>query len=257
MGLTDAEQLVDGLTAWLGDIEANLEPAIAGDGDEALHDVRVGIRRTRAALKHTKGVFRGKTRAAVADDFAWLQDATGPARDYEVWMSSLDQSDPLRLVLAGYYDDARRTAVDALDSSRTREALARWGRELTRTPESFDADARIARQHQRVTNAASSAGVGAPAEDLHRLRKRAKELRYLLELFPTNERRAMRKTLKELQDSLGAVQDATVQREWLNAHRYEVGPIDVRLKELDERDAVARTAAAEEIARFLSLPCPC
>ena len=55
----------------------------------------------------------------------------------------------------------------------------------------------------------------SPAEDLHDLRKKGKELRYLLEffaaLFPADTVKPMVKTLKALQDTLGRFQDREVQ----------------------------------------------
>jgi CHAD domain-containing protein len=118
-------------------------------------------------------------------------------------------------------------------------------------------EALLARQHERVTDVAGRTGIDAPPPELHRVRKRAKELRYLLELFSGDEiaehRREMRKQLKKMQDALGEVQDAAVQHEWLTGHAGEVGPIDVRLKELDERSAVARGVYGERLARFLTI----
>jgi CHAD domain-containing protein len=110
-------------------------------------------------------------------------------------------------------------------------------------------------QKQRVLKAAEDAGVEAEAAALHHLRKRVKELRYLVELFMTDDRRPLRKPLKKLQDALGDVQDVAVQRAWLLEHADEVGPVDVRLKELDERDAVARAAYGELYAEFLAVAC--
>jgi CHAD domain-containing protein len=59
----------------------------------------------------------------------------------------------------------------------------------------------------------------SPAEDLHDLRKRAKELRYLLETFPPTadpaDARVAIKELKALQDVLGTFQDSEAQREAL------------------------------------------
>ena len=59
----------------------------------------------------------------------------------------------------------------------------------------------------------------SPAEQLHDLRKRCKELRYLLEIFasvfdPQAYQRAL-KDLKGLQDCLGEFQDRQVQQEEL------------------------------------------
>jgi CHAD domain-containing protein len=80
-----------------------------------------------------------------------------------------------------------------------------------------------------------------------------KELRYLIELFIEPGNRPWRKPLKKLQDALGDVQDVAVQRAWLADHADEVGPIDVRLKELDERDAVARAAYGDLFEQFVAL----
>jgi CHAD domain-containing protein len=133
--------------------------------------------------------------------------------------------------------------------------MARWHTALAALPmgnTAVSSEATIGELHQRVMEAAAAAGVDAPAEDLHRLRKRVKELRYLIELFVDPGERPVRKPLKKLQDALGDVQDAAVQRAWLTEHIDEVGPVDVRLKELDERDAVARAAYVELFAQFVA-----
>ena len=62
----------------------------------------------------------------------------------------------------------------------------------------------------------SAITASSPAEDLHDLRKRCKELRYLLESFaslhdPATHQRAV-KELKGLQDCLGEFQDCEVQQ---------------------------------------------
>jgi CHAD domain-containing protein len=57
----------------------------------------------------------------------------------------------------------------------------------------------------------------SPSDDVHALRKRCKELRYLLEVFrpvcDNAPHRALLKELKSLQDTLGDFQDGEVQRE--------------------------------------------
>ena len=66
----------------------------------------------------------------------------------------------------------------------------------------------------------------SPAEALHDLRKRGKELRYLLEmfggLFEPKVVKPMVKTLKDLQDVLGDFQDAAVESEMLRGLRDEL-----------------------------------
>jgi CHAD domain-containing protein len=67
----------------------------------------------------------------------------------------------------------------------------------------------------------SAIDAASPPETLHELRKRCKELRYLLEFFgslydPGEQWRAVRE-LKALQDCLGEFQDTQVQHEELRA----------------------------------------
>ena len=66
----------------------------------------------------------------------------------------------------------------------------------------------------------------SPAEALHDLRKRGKELRYLLELFgglfEPKVVKPMVKALKELQDVLGRFQDGAVESDMLRDLRDEL-----------------------------------
>jgi CHAD domain-containing protein len=254
--MTDSDRLIEALDVFRRQIEAHRGPAVIGEEPEALHDFRVAVRRTRSGLKYSAGLLARRPRKRFQDEFSRLQDVTGPARDYEVWMASLPADDPLRLVLAGYYDTARREAVSALDSRHTKKLLARWHTALADLPNgnvAVSSEESIGKQHRLVMAAAADAGVEADATDLHRLRKRVKELRYLVELFVEPGNRPLRKPLKKLQDALGDVQDVAVQRAWLSDHAEEVGPVDVRLKELEERDAVARAAYGELFDQFVAI----
>ncbi|MEY2454310.1 MAG: hypothetical protein QOD92_3884 [Acidimicrobiaceae bacterium] len=255
---TDSDRLVEAFDRFRREIEAQRGPAVIGEEPEALHDLRVAVRRTRSGLKHSRGLLSKKQRRRFQDEFSRLQDVTSSARDYEVWMASLPVDDPLRLVLAGYHDTARRYASASLAAPHTQKLLARWHTALASLPRGntrVSSEERIAAQKQRVFQAAETAGVEADATQLHGLRKRVKELRYLVELFMDDDRRPLRKPLKKLQDALGEVQDVAVQRAWLLDHAEEVGPVDVRLKELDEREAVARAAYGELYAQFLTVAC--
>jgi CHAD domain-containing protein len=253
---TDSDRLIEALDRFRRDIEAHRGPAVVGEEPEALHDLRVAVRRTRSGLKYSSGLLSRKQRKRFQAEFSQLQDITGPARDYEVWMASLPEEDPLRVVLAGYYDTARHEAATALASRHTKKLMARWHTALADLPAgntAVSSDKSINEQHERLMEAAATAGIEAAPTDLHRLRKRVKELRYLIEFFLDAGNRPLRKPLKKLQDTLGDVQDVAVQRAWLIEHADEVGPIDVRLKELDERDAVARAAYGELFAQFVAL----
>src|SRR5262249_246424 len=75
----------------------------------------------------------------------------------------------------------------------------------------------IRRAHRRILTLGGAITDDSPAENLHDLRKRCKELRYALEFFaslhdPAAQRQAVRE-LKGLQDVLGTFQDCQVQQQ--------------------------------------------
>jgi CHAD domain-containing protein len=76
---------------------------------------------------------------------------------------------------------------------------------------------RIERAFRNVVRRGKRITADSPSEQVHELRKRCKELRYLLEvfrpLFADAQYRPLIKELKALQDTLGDFQDGEVQRE--------------------------------------------
>jgi CHAD domain-containing protein len=104
----------------------------------------------------------------------------------------------------------------------------------------------------------------SPAEALHDLRKRGKELRYLLELFgglwPAETVKPMVRTLKGLQDVLGRHQDREVQADSMRALAPELtgvtGGTDallslgVLVERLEREQHEARDHFAESFAAF-------
>ncbi len=107
----------------------------------------------------------------------------------------------------------------------------------------------------------------SPAEDYHELRKKGKELRYLLELFgaalyPREVVTPMIKALKGLQDVLGRHQDREVQVAMLRSLSDELairdgGPgalmaMGALVARLEEDERAARAAFAERFAEFAS-----
>ena len=107
-------------------------------------------------------------------------------------------------------------------------------------------------------------GPESPAEDLHELRKKGKELRYLLELFgtlyPDDATKPLVKALKALQDTLGRHQDREVQAAQLRALRddlavVEGGPaalmaVGLLVERLGADEAAARAEFGERFAAF-------
>ncbi|MBV9413797.1 MAG: CHAD domain-containing protein, partial [Solirubrobacterales bacterium] len=103
-----------------------------------------------------------------------------------------------------------RTFLDGLEAANEsdRPAAAR--------PIGEVAGKRIRKVYRRMVRMGDAIDESSPAEDYHELRKKGKELRYLLELFgaplyPAEVVKPMIKTLKSLQDVLGRHQDREVQ----------------------------------------------
>ena len=124
---------------------------------------------------------------------------------------------------------------------------------------------RIRKVYKRIVTMGRAIERDSPAEDYHELRKKGKELRYLLELFGVKlfDEEAVAplvKSLKGLQDLLGRHQDREVQIAMLRSSAEEVatlpggGPACMAMGTLVERLRVDEQAARDEFAeRFAQL----
>jgi CHAD domain-containing protein len=239
---TRADAAAGAALARLADVAAaNVPGALADLDTEFLHDLRVAIRRARALLAELRGVLPSDRRAEVRGGLRWMQLVTGPVRDLDVqlleWPDVLSALSPGRAADVAPVPDllrdrrarAHRQLRRNLRSRRFGVALDSW-RDLAASPpaapgeptrpraampvEAVAAD-RIARVHRRMLREGRRIGEDTPADALHDLRKRGKELRYLLEmfggLFAADVVRPMVSSLKLLQDVLGRFQDREVQ----------------------------------------------
>jgi len=262
-------------------ITANVSFFIGDVDIEFLHDLRVAVRRTRSALKLAGDALPGGIAARFAPEFKWLGDLTTPTRDLDVYLTGFDQMaaglsaaspgdlEPFRAHLATRRLTEHRRLVRGLRSARFTGLMADWRSALEAAarpsagPEpdvgSLAAD-RIARAHRRVVRLGSAltrtgAGHGPSGTDLHSLRKKCKELRYLLEFFgslydPPAYRRAV-KNLKGLQDCLGEFQDGEVQREAIR--RFAMQMLARRGPAGAGRQATVPPTAAELAATLLAM----
>jgi CHAD domain-containing protein len=222
------------------------------------------------------------------DELKWAQALTGPVRDLDVqlleWHELVGplpadraaELAPLHAMLA------RRRARElvhlqrGLRGARFAAVLDGW-RGLAAEPGAVAgpdaavpieilAAERIHRVYRRMVRDGRRIGDDSPPEALHDLRKRGKELRYLLELFggpfPRPVVKPMVATLKDLQDALGRYQDRAVQTEMLRALRHDLagepdGPaaliaLGSALELLTADQHAARGQFAERFAAFAS-----
>lgn len=284
---------VEILTQLTAIVEANLPGTLADVDSEFLHDLRVAVRRTRALQRELKAVFPPARLDHFRREMRRLQQITGPSRDLDVYLLELDdlagpvlearpsELEPLRDLLTERRRRERRRMVRALRSQRTQTLLEEWRafvEELPGLPEEDRLDAarpvaevaarRIAKVYRRMVRLGEAIDEDSPPEALHALRKKGKELRYLLEffagLFPPATVRPMIKELKALQDVLGRHQDREVQAGTLRSLADEIAAredgaaallaMGVVVERLERQQADARARFAQRFARFAAPP---
>lgn len=216
-------------------------PGVVADTDtEFLHDLRVAVRRARTALKLLSAGLGPDLVAQLQAELRWLSDQTAATRDLDCHLLALTQSRApaadddgaghLRAFLRLRRDLAQKQLVRGLQSDRWSDACNLWRavvspkgrvpRSEVDSPESSSTIAEVAPVHvrrafQRARRLGRSVTPQSPAAELHALRRRCKELRYLLEFFASlAEPRPLQlvlNQLKALQDTLGEFQDTEVQ----------------------------------------------
>jgi CHAD domain-containing protein len=283
-----ASAVVAVLRAQLAIIEANL-PGTLGDIDtEFLHDLRVAVRRSRAVQRECRHVFAPEGLERFRTEFRWLQQVTGDARDMDVYLLGFEDLceliapalradlDPLLAVLRVRHRRAHAAMRRSLRSARASALPEDW-REFLVALEAGDggpaaehaisdvAGRRIRTVYQRMVRMGSAIDAESPPEDYHELRKKGKELRYLLELFGSQLYspevvKPLVKALKGLQDVLGRHQDREVQAATLRSLQDEVAgraggvaalvAMGALVQRLAEDEQAARAEFGDQFAPF-------
>lgn len=216
----------------------NEEQALAGDV-EALHDLRVALRRLRVWLKIT-ALMRGEDTTALEDELRRTQKILGPARDADIAGAFVRHG----RVQKPQYERACRALAEAL--MRRGQRGRRAARTRLRSPKWRNASLAVERllgeisEHasfpeellQRVGRAAIRRaakkvrrryeGLGAASSrKLHRLRIAVRKLRYISEFFSPflgQEARTTARAAKKVQDVLGDIHDVDIVLALLREH---------------------------------------
>ena len=216
-------------------LQANERAVLHTRTPEAVHQMRVALRRWRTALAVFRGLFEDEG-AGFRDDLEWLAGELDEARDLDVFSagvmatSGVAKSHPeafaaLEAAVSRAKTQAYDRAAAAIGSDRYRKLLWEGARAIEalapsvsdgEAPPSAHGMARRALRHQR--RAIKTAGARLTKLDptaRHRLRIRVKKARYTAELFgglfrhPKRQRQFGR-ALKGLQDALGELNDIHV-----------------------------------------------
>ena len=194
----------------LAQIAANRAGVLRSEDPEYLHQLRVGLRRLRAALRAFRALLPKKGAERLARRTRRAMRKLGDARDWDVFIAWLESEAPPRALLhaARRQRDRAKAAARAAISRMELEPLA-------------------AKRHSKPVKAFAAASLGRlegkarkqarrmdwhDAGERHVLRIRVKRLRYASEFFGRR-----RGGLERLQDVLGELNDVEVARRLLRA----------------------------------------
>jgi CHAD domain-containing protein len=224
----------------------NYDPLARRDAPDAVHKMRVAVRRLRNALATYRPLLVCEHTEPVRQELKWLAAALGEPRDAEVMRERLEEilaeEPPKVLRGAGYqrmdeemraeYARARERLMKALNSERYLGLLDRLNELAARPPwsekavEPVDSVLRSRVRHdykrlaRRVELADKTEEAGEREHRLHEARKAAKRVRYAAEALTGiygKQAKQFVSAMKRVQSRLGARHDAFVTQERLRA----------------------------------------
>ncbi len=233
----------------IGHLMSNQSAALRCDPN-GIHQTRVAMRRLRAGLRAFKTILPYEGRKAFNGELRWFQQRTGPARDWHVFVDetlprlkpgdvSPDEMVLLRRLAQKEGRMHSAEAAELLRSKRYTRLLLRFGRwvaglyEVER-PEALEepvvpfARRALEKAHRDLLKELKQARPGV-MEDMHKVRLCGKKTRYAAEffaaLFEGEQTQTYVQTIEDLQNRLGAANDASVAR--LLVAELEYGKLDV------------------------------
>jgi inorganic triphosphatase YgiF len=227
------------LTHCLSHLLRNVPCVLRTRDPEGIHQMRVAMRRMRSALSLFDEPFRSSL-GELEEEIKWLTQTLGEARDLDVFHDDIlkPAADALgedgRMIQLGAAVRARRraawsTVLDTIESYRFRKLVLDLGAATLLQPWATKgngaeaghglardfADDHIAKRHRKIVQRVGKIEDLDPAER-HKLRVRLKKLRYAADFFAcfykAKNLRAHQKSIAELQDLLGHLNDSNVAR---------------------------------------------
>jgi triphosphatase len=243
-----------------------------GRDPDAVHQMRVAMRRLRAAISLFRDVTADAGRESVKTELKWIANALGAARDLDVFLGKtlgpLRDANPgaadlseLAAAIEARRDKAYDKALEAVASPRFRALVldtAAWietGAWLgTGHPALRDrpVEAFAAKELSRRAKKVSRRGAGLEhldPEARHRVRIEIKKLRYAAEFFAslfdgkakTKRRKSFLSALERLQDVLGDLNDIAVSGEIVSGEAG-IRVVEAQTSRFDERLRAAVSA---------------
>ena len=231
MGVTDA--FVEISRSCLHHVLSNQEALLESEDPEAVHQMRVALRRLRSALKVFRHALPAPCPDGVRAEMKWLLAALGPARDADVFLDEIvapvvaSHPGDADILSVRHYWTAHRDldfahAVQSVAAPRFAAFLLEagaWVESLSRETDDGQtilpfARKSLAKRHKALRKAGGTSLECLSSEQRHQVRILAKQMRYAGEfmapLFPESKTRSFLEALAELQDHLGLLNDIAV-----------------------------------------------
>ncbi len=217
----------------LAHISANVEPVLASRTPEALHQLRVGLRRLRVALANFNGALPALL--ALKERAKGFANGLGAARDLDVFLDELFEPAVERLgpqqgfeLLRERAAHLRQRAWQQVTSEVSSAAFTAFQEDIATVAQSVtwrgtvllgDVVPELMTEHLARSRKRGKKLAGKDAPERHRLRISLKKLRYSAEffapLYPAKAVQGFVAPLKELQGLLGHLNDAAQARAML------------------------------------------
>lgn len=219
-------------------IDVHRHETLTSTDPQALHELRIAIRKARSVLREGRKVLPLEIFDAMSQDLSWLSCITSDARDLDTLVNHWPQYERLvesRIVshlqpivreISHRQNVTYQDMRAQLNGQRVVAMINEWqvfmidgtdigeGGELAHEPLKNVVSSQISRAHKKFINDCRAINGKSSDDDVHELRKDAKRIRYLTESFsevlsPKNEKVILTQLLS-LQDNLGEVQDLRI-----------------------------------------------
>jgi CHAD domain-containing protein len=227
------KKIADKLTDYLND-----------PNEENIHDIRIAIRRLEAAYEILPKVIRKKPNLQnYVEQATLLFKINTEIRDFDIITRKLDQhfSNLISGLISSIMTKRKSKIRDALIiASKLRSSS------LPKITEKHVSEPKLRKRFRKIVNKLNLRikqnipivlNDEKKIDELHRLRKDFKKLRYTLELTLENKRMpSYIENLKKVQDTLGEIHDSDIMLEYLKNHRKINNINDIIKQEIIERN---------------------
>jgi len=246
----------------LGRLAFQINQTVRSRDAEAVHDLRVAIRRFAQVLRVFKPCFRGKEVRRIRRELKQMMDFAGEVRNCDIAFKLMSKSQRgdvtgLRPKLEGVRREGERVLVALLKRWADRQSSLKWrgalasaatpnGDASTKAPITRTAQRMLPRMAQEFLERGNeAAGTKISPRELHHFRIASKKFRYTLELFASVYGRPLESSLESIrraQELLGDINDCDTVRNLLSQFK-EADKVTSWLKKRQRR-------RIEEFQRF-------